>query len=256
MEEYGIGKGYRYGFLVIYLALIALSVWGIFSATGPMKVLSVVMLGVWLLGLVRNFSYKITLGKDYIEQAHLYRRRILFKDVVQVIVENHQAFVISDKAKLHISQEISNRAQLLQTLLERVKPFQRAQVIGDYFVISHLRNEEKEASKPNDGLASVRLSLSAVNAKLITKRWLSRCFEVSTLSGVQEVAYHGRELGYECVLVNGNVVSKKNSYLWYVPEFQFQIGDLPATIKVRVWPWFAIRSFTLEIAGKVVYQEG
>lgn len=256
MEEYKSGEGWRYGFLALYLALIGISIWVFISATGLIKVLSVVMLGMWLSGLVGLFRYKITLAGDYIERVYLYRRRILFKDVVQVIIENHQAFVVSSDAKLHISQEISNREQLLQTLLERVKPFQRAQVMGDYFVISHLRNEEKATLKPNDVLASSQPGLSAMNAKLVTKRWLIRGFEVSMLSGVYDVVYYGQELGYECVLVNGNVVNKKNSYLWYVSEFQFHIGDLPAKIKIRVWPWLTIRSFTLEIAGNVVYQEG
>lgn len=256
MKEYGSGKGYKYGFLVFNLAAIPLFIWGIFNAVGLNKVFSGVMLGTSLLGLVAIFKHKIILGEDYIERIYFRRRRVFFKDIVQVIIENHQAFVISSDVKLHIGQEISNRTQLLQTLLERVKPFQRAQVLGDYFVISHLLSEEKEALKPNDGLTSSRQGLSAVNAKLITKRWLSRGFEVSMVSGVYEVAYHGRELGYECVLVNGNVVNKKDSYLWYVPEFQFHIGGLPAKIKIRVWPWFAIRSFTLEIAGNVVYQEG
>ena len=256
MEEYKSGEGWRYGFLALYLALIGISIWGFISATGLIKALSVVMLGMWLSGLVGIFRYKVILGEDYIERVYLYRRRVLFKDVVQVIIESQQAFVVSSDAKLHISQEISNREQLLQTLLEKVKPFQRAQVIGDYFVVNHLLNEEKETSKPNDGLASIQSGPSTVNAKLNAKRWLIRVFEVSTLSGVQEVAYYGQGMGYECVLVNGNVVSKKNSYLWYVPEFRFHIGDLPAKIKVRVWPWFTIRSFTLEIAGKVVYQEG
>ena len=256
MEEYKSGEGWRYGFLALYLALIGISIWGFISATGLIKALSVVMLGMWLSGLVGIFRYKVILGEDYIERVYLYRRRVLFKDVVQVIIESQQAFVVSSDAKLHISQEISNREQLLQTLLKRVKPFQRAQVLGDYFVISHLLNKEKEASKPNDGLTSSRLDLSAVSARLVVKLWLIRGFEVSMLNGVYEVAYYGRELGYECVLVNGNVVNKKDSYLWYVPEFQFHIGDLPAKIKIRVWPWFTIRSFTLEIAGKVVYQEG
>lgn len=233
MEEYASGNGYRYGVSVLYVALTAISAWAILGSTGPIKVLSFVMVGVWLSGLVGVFRYKIILGENYIERVYFYRRRVLFKDVAQVVVENQQAFVISSNTKLHISQEISNRTLLLQSLLERLKPFQRVQVIGDYFVISHLRNLENEISKQKDHLASNQPRPSPVHAKLVTKRWLIRAFEISTLSGVYEVAYYGQGMGYECVLVNGAVVDKKNSIFWYVPEFQFRVGDLPAKIKVR-----------------------
>lgn len=255
MEVYKSGNGYRYGFLALYLALIGISVWGSINTNGLLKVLSVVMIGMWLSGLAGIFRYKITLGENYIERTYLYRRRILFKDVVQVIIESQQAFVVSSDAKLHISQEISNREQLLQILLKRLKPFNRAQINGDSFVISYLLNAAEDRSKTGDGLASNQ-QLFSVSAKLCSKRWLIREFEVSTPSGVQKVTYYGQGLGYECVLVNGSVVDKKNSGLWYVPEFQFQIGDFPAKIKIRVWPWFAIKSFTFEVANKVVYQEG
>ena len=58
MEEYKSGKGWRYGFLVLYLALIGISIWGFISTTGLIKVLGVVMLGMWLSGLVGIFRYK------------------------------------------------------------------------------------------------------------------------------------------------------------------------------------------------------
>ena len=256
MKEYPSGKGFKYGFASMCLGGIVLFCWISVNSEGRLFVLSVMTLGILTLCLVPIFRQKIMLGEDYVERVYFYRRRVFFRDVVQVIIESQQAFVVSRDAKLHISQEISNREQLLQILLKRLKPFNRAQIIGDSFVISYLLNAAEDRSRTGDDLASNQPKLFSVSAKLCSKRWLIREFEVSTPSGVQKVTYYGQGLGYECVLVNGSVVDKKNSGLWYVPEFQFHIGDFPAKIKVRVWPWFAIKSFTFEVANKVVYQEG
>jgi len=43
--------------------------------------------------------------------------------------------------------------------------------------------------------------------------------------------------------------------MWFVPEFSFTIGSTPGLLKVKVWPWFAIRSLELIIDGQSVYSE-
>ena len=92
-------------------------------------------------------------------------------------------------------------------------------------------------------------------ANLIEKHWLYRTFNVITPEGLFEVVYNGHGLGFEEVIVNGEIASRVESYFWYVPKFKFNIGNSPAKIEISVWAWFQIRHFNLEINGESVYDE-
>jgi hypothetical protein len=260
MQEYPSGKGYKYGFTLLSAAMAGLSVWIILNSQGDPRTLvgGLLMLGFFTIILVPILRYKIILGEDFIERVYFSRRKIFFRDIIQVIIENQQAYVVSREARLHISQEISDRSQLLQILIGRLKNFPYVQLTGDPFVISHLLDakEHNPEMKENLGAGKLESYAGTVSARLIGKRWLYREFDVRTPRGGYTVIYYGRGLGYECVLVNDEVVDKKDSYFWYVPEFRFKIDDLPAVIKVRVWPWLILRSFILEVGGKEVYHEG
>jgi len=258
MQEFKAGRGYKWLFFCLDIALISLFGWGIVHSLISNNLvfagLSALSLIFFCFGLVSIFRYRIILGDDFIERVSIRRQRILLKDITLVVVENQQAFVFSPDARLHISQEISDRAQLLRALFDKLKGTYKPQIAGDPFVISHLlnRSEEKEVAQTY----ALRATSDIVAVRLVEKRWLVRELEVHTSRGVYNVAYYGRGMGYECVLVNGEVVDKKNSYFWYVPEFRFTIGNLSAVIKVRVWPWFVLRSFTFEVGGSQVYHEG
>jgi hypothetical protein len=260
MQEYPSGKAYKYVFAFLSAAMAVLSVWIILNSQDdvPTLVCGLLMLGFSTIVLVPILRSKIILGEDFIEQVSFFRRKVFFKDIIQVVIDNQQAFLISREARLRISQDISERSQLLQVLLGRLKKFPYVQVAGDPLVISHLMNaiENKPEMKENLAAGELESYAGPLSARLIEKRWLYREFDVRTPRGGYNVIYYGRGWGYECVLVNDEVVDKKDSYFWHVPEFRFKIGDLPAVIKVRVWPWFALRSFTLEVGGKEVYYEG
>jgi len=92
-------------------------------------------------------------------------------------------------------------------------------------------------------------------AKLDKKGWLYRAFEVTSAEGVHRVVYNGRGLGHEHVTVSGKLAVGHTSTLWFVPEFSFFVGSIPALLTVRVWPWFAIRSLELIMDGQSVYSE-
>jgi len=240
MREYPSGKGYKYGFALLSVAMAGLFVWAILNSKGDILALIVglLMLGFFTIVLVPILRYKIILGEDFIERVYFSRRKVFFKDINRVIIENQQAFVVAREARLHISQEIGDRSQLLHVLLDRLKKFPHVQVVGDPFIISHLLIAKENNPEIKEKLATSELesSIGAVSARLCGKRWLYREFDVRTSRRHYNVVYYGRGWGYECVLVNGRVVDKKNSYFWYVPEFCFKIGNLPAIIKVRVWP--------------------
>lgn len=92
-------------------------------------------------------------------------------------------------------------------------------------------------------------------AKLDEKGWLYRAFDVTTPEGTYRVTYNGRGLGKESVTVNGKFAAGQMSLIWFIPEFSFSVGSIQALLKVRVWPWCAIRSLELIINGEPVYSE-
>jgi|GEM_PF-2772536 len=256
MQEFKAGRGYKWLFFCLNIALISLIVWGIVDSLISNNLVFAGLCALSLIffrfGLVSIFRYKIIWCDDFIERVSIRRQRILLKDITIVVVENQQAFVFSPDARLHISQEISDRAQLLRALFDKLKGTYKTRIAGDPFVISHLLNTSDEKAKVAQTYGP-GATFDIVAVRLVEKRWLVRELEAHTSRGVYNVAYYGRGMGYECVLVNGKVVDKKNSYFRYVPEFRFMIGNLSAVIKVRVWPWFVLRSLTLEVDGSQIY---
>jgi hypothetical protein len=96
----------------------------------------------------------------------------------------------------------------------------------------------------------------ALQASLVERAWLWRRFWVETDSRVYDVIYNGRGLFYEEVLVDGHVMLRRLSWLWFVPHFEFQLDRHQVAIDVRVWPWLKIRRFRLAIDRMAVYEEG
>ena len=95
-----------------------------------------------------------------------------------------------------------------------------------------------------------------MTATLRRKKWLLREWDVTTPAGTFVVTYSGRGQAYESVAVNGKVVVKTRSSVWFVPRFDFQLGLLPASVEVRVWPWLLLRAVRMCIADEVCYSEG
>jgi hypothetical protein len=95
-----------------------------------------------------------------------------------------------------------------------------------------------------------------MTALLRKKKWLLREWEVTTPGGVFVVTYSGRSYGYESVRFDGAVVARTESSWWFVPRFEFQLGQSPASVEVRVWPWFILRAIRLRVADEVCYSEG
>lgn len=92
-------------------------------------------------------------------------------------------------------------------------------------------------------------------ARTVGRSWLRRSFEVVTPKAVFVVDYHGRGVGWEGVAVDGRFVSGGRSVPWFIPRFEFALGESSGRIEVRVWPWLALRSFALFVDGELLYQE-
>ena len=95
-----------------------------------------------------------------------------------------------------------------------------------------------------------------MTATLRQKKWLLREWDVTTPAGEFIVRYSGRGHGYESIAVNGAVVAKIRSPIWFIPKFEFNLGDLPASVEVRVWPWLLLRAVRLRVAEQTCYSEG
>lgn len=92
-------------------------------------------------------------------------------------------------------------------------------------------------------------------ANLIEKKWLWRTFHVVTSEGTFEVVYNGKGVGFEEVIVNGEVACRKSSFFWYVPRFDFAIGNIMSQINVKISPLLQINSFDLIVNQEMIYAE-
>lgn len=66
--------------------------------------------------------------------------------------------------------------------------------------------------------------------------------------------YSGRGLR-DTIRVDGKPVARAMAWVWFVPNFQFSLDGLPATIEVQISPLLAVRRFELRIGGHMVYEE-
>lgn len=97
-------------------------------------------------------------------------------------------------------------------------------------------------------------------ATLQEKKRLFRKFNVVTPEGIFEVVYNGIGMGYELILVEGEIVASASSDLhsgktWFAPKFKFNVGSLLAVIEINVGWLMAIDSFSLEVDGQQLYAE-
>jgi hypothetical protein len=95
-----------------------------------------------------------------------------------------------------------------------------------------------------------------MHATLLCRSWLKRVLRVKTSEGNYEVAYNGRG-GWngEAVYIDGQLAAH-NPRLWFGPVLVFPLGHQLAAVEIRVWPWFAIRSFHLLVEDVILYGEG
>ena len=204
------------------------------------------------------FNYQLTIGDEYIEEKEFKRKRIDFRDITDVLIDDQEVVVQSKNRKIRFPKDrYGFRGAIGQVLKAQDEfhfevygsplPFKTALYLARYL----------QESDELDHSESISLDLDAVrlSAHLAEKGRVYRHIEVDAGDKKFNVEYAGMGDGYECVLVNGDVVAFKNTIFWYQPEFQFRIGTLPAVIKVRVWPWMYLRSISLEIDGRIIYSE-
>ena len=95
-----------------------------------------------------------------------------------------------------------------------------------------------------------------METKLLSRQWLKRIIEVTEGETVTMIVYSGRGIGSEKVAVNGTETTDRTRLLWFVPRFEIASGEDKYVFQVRVWPWLALRSLTIEKNGAQIYAEG
>lgn len=204
------------------------------------------------------FTYRLTLGDDYIEVKEFRRKRINFRDITAITVTDTIATIHAGKSEILIPNDYFGFRRVVGQILKAEDRF-HFEIFGSMLAVQvalFLARDihPYDESNKSESITS-NLDIANLSARLVAKERVYRAIEVDAGSEIFNVEYAGMGDGYECVLVNGEVVAFLRTIFWYQPQFRFRIGNLPATIKVKFWPWMHLRSISLEIDGRIVYSE-
>ena len=86
--------------------------------------------------------------------------------------------------------------------------------------------------------------------------WLQRTIKIEHEDKSVIIHYTGLTLNLGSVLVNGNCVRSQRSRIWFNSKFDFDIRGEHYSLEVRIWPWLAVRSFSLANFNGQVFLEG
>ena len=259
MKEYNENKWAKIIFVCMSLLICALALWLIFSRETMFVTFGgVAMLALSLYTLINPFIHKIILAEDFIAEKSLFKsKQILFQEITHINIQSLFAEVISGKEKIHIGKfNIENSDEIIGSVILKIKDNERLLFSGDPIVFQFYVNEfsdNKSLTEYNEG--GLTNFTFVQNAELLEKRWLFRAVNLTTSKGSFKITYFGKGMGYECVFVNDDLVSKQDSHLWYVPKFIFKYQGMNISVNVRVYPWLTIRKFWIEVDNKTVYSE-
>ena len=259
MKEYNENKWAKIIFVCVSLLMCALALWIIIGGETIIVTLGgVAILALFLYTIVNSFVHKIILDEDFIAEKSLFKRKqILFQDITHINIQSLFAEIKSGKEKIHVGKfTIENSDEVVGSVISKIKDNERVLFSGDPIVFQSFVNDlsvpksltEYNESKPTD-------FTFVEKAELLEKRWLFRVVNLTTSRGSFKITYFGKGMGYECVFVNDDLVSKQDSHLWYVPKFDFNFQGINFSVNVRVYPWLAIRKFWIEVDNKIVYSE-
>jgi hypothetical protein len=92
--------------------------------------------------------------------------------------------------------------------------------------------------------------------RLVRSAWLVRVWEIIINGKTYRVEYNGWGMGYESVIVNGEVVARFGTMTAMVPKFDFVLDQQPVTLLLNANIWGKIYTMQLQIADHIVYSEG
>ncbi len=188
----------------------------------------------------------------------LRRKTIFFKDITEFQIENYFVQVKSGKTQIHISRLVlENSDEIIGSVVTKLKGNKSVLCHGDPIVLQDYLNRISDTGLIAENSESEMQTFTFIEStELVKKGWLYRSVNLVTSDGSFNIAYSGQGMGYECVFVNDELVSKKDSHLWYAPKFDFEFQGMIVSVNVRIYPWMTIRKFWIEVGHKTVYSEG
>jgi hypothetical protein len=88
----------------------------------------------------------------------------------------------------------------------------------------------------------------------VSSGWGKRTVEVTTPEGVYQLVHSNRGIS-ESVVVNDTISVQKPSSSWIVPDFDFRLGSLDASVNVAMKPWMQIFGFHVIVNGRVYCED-
>jgi hypothetical protein len=123
MQEYRLKIGWKIGYLCTALLLTIVMAYCILYAEDFVTFFGgLIMFSFSVLSIVAVFFDTLTLGDDFIEVQRLFRRKkIKINEIVSIVAHHNQAFVNSQRAKIHVTQDFVNWREVIDELSEKVK---------------------------------------------------------------------------------------------------------------------------------------
>lgn len=259
MKEYKENAYFKIISVSISLSFCFLSLWLIWNQESALVVAGgLAMLGFFLYGVINPFIYRIILTDDSIEEINLFRKkRIFFKDVTHINIQSFFSQIKAARKEINVGRvSVQNFEEIIGTVVSKIKDNKGLLFAGDPILFQSYINDYSENKLLREfGENNLTNFTFVEDAELHESRWLFRSVNLKTSKGDFNITYFGRGKGYECVFVNDELVSKKDSNLWYVPEFNFNYKGINFSVNIRVYPWLTIRKFWIEIDNQTVYSE-
>lgn len=259
MKEYGENKWSKIIFVGLSLSLFAFGLLAILSRESTVVVFSGIgILALSLYTLINPFVHTIILDENSITEKSLFKsEQIFLPEITHISVDNILAEIKANKRKIKIGKfNIERFDELMGAVISKIKHNEGLLVGGDLIIFQSYVNDSSE-NKSLTGYDENNLTdfTFVQDAKLLEKRRLFRVVNLTTSKGNFKITYFGKGMGYECVFINDDLVSKQDSHLWYAPKFDFNYKGVNFSVNVKISPWLTIRKFWIEVGGKIIYSE-
>ena len=276
MKEYSYNRLTRIVFATLSLSMVVLVLWIILNIESTFDfVVCIAMLVLSSYLLIDTFVHKIFLDENSItEKSLIGNKQIIFQEITHIGIDSILTEIKSGKRKIKIGKlNFNDYDQIMGTVISKIKDNENLLFAGDPIIFQSYINEFSDNNLFTAYYENDLTNFTFVqNAELLEKRRLFRVVKLTTSKGDFKIMYFGKGMGYQCVFVNDELVlkkdshfwyvpendelvSKKDSILWYVPEFDFNYKGVNFSVKVRVYPWLTIRKFWIEVDKKIVYSE-
>lgn len=261
MRKFGYKTWAKIAIFLPIFGFAGFMVWGVFDQWNQNTMLSFICLIVacaFVPPAINIFLRKIVLSDEFIEERNFYwSKRIYYREIIQIGMDNLQFAVSNGRKTITIPiWTVNSTQEIIKTVLLKVD---RDNIMwgGDPVEMRQMLDEIAPSNTLTDLKGPSRTGgLFVHGARLAARKWLFRDVELITTEGPLRLIYFGRGNGYECILVNEELVAKDGRNFWYVPQFNFDLKGSKFAVNVEVSSFLSIKKFSIVVDGKTVYQEG